>query len=91
MTRKPVYLSNLAMRFYEGDGWTKKELDSLCELGQVWCKHPEDEFPYFTLDIGARFHVMKLAARISEVVFPSLFTEHEKARSVEQTIEEYNW
>jgi hypothetical protein len=80
------------MRFYIGDGWTKEELDLCCERGHVTCFHPNDQFPYFTLDhrISSYFDALKLRELVSEVIPPFFFTEREKSMSWEQIIERYN-
>lgn len=64
MSHKVIRTSNLALRFYVRDGWTKEELDAVCTVGSVHCAHPNDEFPYFTLNYGehSRFDCKKLLA-----------------------------
>lgn len=42
--------SNLSLRFYLSDGWTKENLSAYLYKGSVSIKHPEDINPYFTLD-----------------------------------------
>ena len=70
MIRKVIQSSNLCLRFYAADGWTKEELDALCVIGEVYCAHPDDDHPYFTLDHrkGSMFDVDKLMESMSELV-----------------------
>lgn len=48
------------LRFYISEGWTKEELDKLCSQGEMYCFHPSDENPYFTLYNGAKLDLEKL-------------------------------
>jgi hypothetical protein len=65
--KKIIRSSNLSLRFYYSDGWTKEELDLLCEKGQVYCSFPEDKNPYMTLYPGSLFNCEKLLAACSKV------------------------
>lgn len=94
----PIILSNLAMRFYIRDGWTKELLDSCCiDDGSVHCFHPKDMEPYYVLDHRkySAFDATKLVKHVSEIRPPGFWSESEwdefRNRSWEQTIERYNW
>ena len=87
--KKPIRLSNLAMRFYLRDGWTRDELASLIVKGKLHDPFPQDkEDGYFILEVGGAFDVKKLAERISEV--RHTFNDH-KGESIEEIIEHFNW
>lgn len=88
--KKPIRTSNLAMRFYVHDGWTKEELDSLCVRGEVKCFHPDDRYPYFTLDHNqaSRFDAEKLLERTSEI--DRAFPDQEVYSDLE-LIHHFNW
>ena len=60
MNLKPIRSSNLMLRFYVKDGWTKSILDQYCIKGQVSIKHPEDIDPYYTLDAATKLDVIQL-------------------------------
>lgn len=66
---KVVSSSNLALRFYLRDQWTKAELDACCKFGEVLISHPKDgKNAYFTLaDPSYSFDIdklMKLTAKV---------------------------
>jgi hypothetical protein len=79
--KKPIYASNLMLRFYEKDGWTKSELDSCCLVGSVKCFFPKDPEPYFTLDQGSSFNITKLYEHCSHL-FRS-YKDHEKESDIQ--------
>lgn len=94
---KPVYLSNLNMRFYIADGWTKPELDECCKRGSVKrCTFEplriDPDNDYFALSPGSYFESSRLADKIS-TIHPMVHTEDELQElhrlSVEQIIERY--
>jgi len=85
--KKPIVLSNLAMRFYFSDGWTKPELDMCCLKGEVSCKFPEDTFPYYTLEIGANFNLDALL-EIAYVANPHKLDE--ELKTDREILEGYN-
>jgi hypothetical protein len=60
--KKVISSSNLALRFYANDGWTKEELDEYCVIGEVHCRNPDDPSPYFTLNLdkGSFFDCVRL-------------------------------
>ena len=66
--KKVIRSSNLALRFYISDGWTKKELDKLCSKGEVKCFFPADLDTYFTLTQGSRFNTTLLLDSCSTLV-----------------------
>lgn len=68
-TKKVIHSSNLALRFYERDGWSKVELDEVCIRGEVKCFH-HDPDRYFILDYhrGSIFDIPKLLEKASKVV-----------------------
>ena len=65
--KKVIRSSNLSLRCYLSDGWTKPELDSLCRKGEIHCSHPKDADPYFTLTAGSSFICEKLYQSCSEL------------------------
>lgn len=67
---KTISSSNLTLRFYVRNGWTKEELDDCCTKGEVYMAHPDDIDPYYTLDPkqGSAFDIKKLLSLASEVV-----------------------
>ena len=50
--KKVIRSSNLALRFYSSDGWTKEELDKFCLKGEVQCLFPDDQDPYYSTLLG---------------------------------------
>ena len=60
--KKVISSSNLALRFYKNDGWTKEELDKYCLIGEVHCRHPLDDNQYFSLNLdkGSHFDCVRL-------------------------------
>jgi len=87
--KKPIRLSNLAMRFYLKDGWKKKELENLLDKGRVLDPLPKDkDMGYFLLEVGASFKIKELAEKISEV--RHTFESH-KGESLEEIINHFNW
>jgi len=53
--KKKIQQSNLLMRFYVSDGWTKEELDSCADKGKHCDLHPysvDDGMPYFIFNVG---------------------------------------
>lgn len=89
-SKKPIRMSNLAMRFYIHDGWTKEELDGLCIRGEVKCFHPQDIRPYFTLDhnLASQFDAEKLLAKTSKIV--RAFSDQNQYSDLD-LIKRYNW
>lgn len=65
--KKIIRTSNLALRFYLKDGWTKEELDGCCSQGEVNIHTITDEYPYYILDPGASFDTDKLLAITAKV------------------------
>jgi len=67
--RKPIFCSNVDIRFYFDDGWTKAELDDLCMQGEVHVPYPQDLCPFFRLDRSKQscFDVTRLIEAASEV------------------------
>lgn len=70
--KKPIRSSNLMLRFYVSDGWTKEELEE-CTIhralikGSVSIKHPEDKDPYFTIDDDSHWNYEKLLSKCSKL------------------------
>ena len=65
--KKIAHTSNLAMRFYVSDGWTKEELDACIVRGEFIIAHPEDSRPYFSIAPYDRYDATKLLVKISEI------------------------
>jgi len=65
MEKKPIRSSNLNLRFYVNDGWTKKELEEILEKGSILGQFAEEENGYYILDVGSRFHINKLLEKMS--------------------------
>jgi hypothetical protein len=65
--KKVIRSSNLALRFYLTDGWTKDELDECCVTGEVKCFFPDDPSPYFSLTVGSFFDCFMLLDKASRV------------------------
>lgn len=86
--KKPIRSSNLALRFYISDGWTKEELDQCCIKGSFSCTHTDDPDPYYTLDIGSTFNTKKLIEKMS--VLHRRFDDYPNETD-EQFIEKMNW
>lgn len=88
--KKVAKTSNLTIRFYCHDGWTKEELDACCDKGEVYCAHPSDVHPYWTLDHrqGSRFNPDKLLKKLERIDRrfddQNVFTDKE-------LIEHFNW
>lgn len=87
--KRPIRLSNLAMRFYKDDGWTKDELIDCLENGEIDYKEgcPGLCSGYYILPVGSRFDRKKLQPLVSEVItaFP------EQPTDIGTVIKEYNW
>jgi hypothetical protein len=66
--KKVIRSSNLALRFYISDGWTKEELDKLCSKGEVRSRFPTDMYPYLSLTQGSRFDTTLLLDSCSALV-----------------------
>jgi hypothetical protein len=88
--KKPIHSSNLALRFYLHDGWTKEELDSFCIRGEVNCFHPGDHEPYFVLDHTKRsaFDIPKLYEKCSKLY--RAFDDYPNESDV-QFMKRFNW
>lgn len=88
--KKPIHSSNLALRFYMSDGWTKEELDLLCTKGEVLNNHPKDKDPYFVLnhEKGSCFDAVKLYEKCSILV--RTYNDYPHETDI-QFIERYNW
>jgi len=67
MITKKANASNLAMRFYVSDGWTKAELDACCVRGEFNIHFPEDVDQYYSLDVVSSYDVDKLLPLISGI------------------------
>lgn len=80
--------SNLAMRFYVKDGWTKTELDACCHKGEFNIHFPGDVDRYYSLDIGGSYDVDKLLPLISNI--ERRFKEQSE-RTDRQLLEDMNW
>ena len=80
--------SNLALRFYEQDGWTEEELNSLCVKGSFHCPFPSDEYKYWLLEVGSQYDVNKMMQAISHI--KCTFPEQEKLTKFE-LLNEMNW
>lgn len=61
--------SNLALRFYESDGWTKELLESMLTCGDLIEQEIglSDE-KYFILSVGSRFDIEKLLSVYTKLV-----------------------
>lgn len=89
-TRKIVRASNLTLRFYKDDGWTKSELDEACTQGGVQCFFPNDPAPYYTLDgkQGSNFNVDKLLEKVKWIQRGSSYQDTLSDREV---LRKLNW
>lgn len=72
-TKKIVRSSNLALRFYKHDGWTRECLEQYLVAGKImdtalmFQDRPEEA--YFLLDVGSRFDMQRLYENeVSDVV-----------------------
>jgi len=63
--KKAIKSSNLALRFYIRDGWSKEELDKCFTKGGVVNAHPQDTDPYYVPDVGSHFDTKELIKRMS--------------------------
>lgn len=89
--KKPVYSSNLALRFYFRDGWTVEELKACLKTGAVQFKSTDRyEQRYMTLDHtkGSQFDIDKLMEKVSEVVRFGGYTGTETDR---EYLSRMNW
>ena len=62
-----VRTSNLNLRFYVDDGWTREILNSCMKVGVVEMPFPFDEKPYFVIPIGNQVSIGKLADIVTAV------------------------
>jgi len=85
---KAAVASNLAMRFYISDGWTKEELDECCVQGCFDNNWPDDANPYYILNRQGSYDVEKLLAKISKIrrAFPE---QHDLTDR--ELLEQQNW
>lgn len=70
MKKKTVRSSNLALRFYMNDGWTREELEDCLETGRIIVNGDfgsELDIPYYMLDVGSRFDLEKLMPLVGKV------------------------
>jgi hypothetical protein len=62
--KKPVHSSNLALRFYRQDGWTREILENYLTRGKLVDSAERfgdtDDTSYFILAVGARFDIGEL-------------------------------
>lgn len=65
--KKVAHTSNLAMRFYVRDGWTKGELDECIVRGEFIIAHPEDTNPYYSIGPHDSYDSKKLLEKISKI------------------------
>jgi len=86
---KVVRSSNLALRFYVSDGWTKEELMELLvgDTGDFLIR-PMDPEPYYILTVGSRLDPEKLLAKTSKLV--RAFNDHPWQSDL-QFMMKYNW
>lgn len=87
---KLIHSSNLALRFYVSEGWTKAELDKYCIRGEVHMAHPDDRDPYFTLDHNknSAFDAVMLYSKSGGLV--RIFNDYPHESDI-QFIERMNW
>lgn len=92
--KKRVSSSNLALRFYKGDGWTREVLEKYLIKGKILdtqFSHHQDppESAYFILEVGAKLDMPRLYdEQVSEVY--RAFNDN-PALSDLQFMEHHNW
>jgi hypothetical protein len=84
--KKRVSSSNLALRFYKGDGWTRECLEKYLTRGKLLdtaeTHGDKPESAYFILDVGAALDMPKLyAEQVSEV--HRAFNDHPQMSDVQ--------
>jgi len=91
--RKPIRSSNLALRFYESEGWTEEELKSCLKQGSLiyqkdWLAG--QNLSYWILDhnVGSQFDIGKLLERMS--LLDRRFNDYPDETD-EQFIRRMNW
>ena len=60
LEKKPISQSNLLLRFYVHDGWTKEELDKCAIKGESQIHTESDPQPYYIFHIGNVYDSTKL-------------------------------
>jgi len=93
MNKKTIESSNLALRFYRKDGWTKEELESCLEQGGLTFRNDilnGYDLSYWTLDHNhnSRFNIDKLMELKGELIrrFDDYPTDSDR-----EFIEKMNW
>lgn len=91
--KKHVSSSNLALRFYKSDGWTKECLEQyllsgdLLDTEEMHGDKPKEA--YFILNVGARLNMSKLYDQEVSSIFRA-FNDHPEMTDL-QFMESKNW
>ena len=68
MKKKIIQSSALALRFYEKNGWTIKELLEIAPKGGPVMPHPKDSEPYFVYRSGENVDTKILIEHCSKLI-----------------------
>jgi len=85
--KKPIRLSNLAIRFYQSDGWERAEIVDCLKSGTLITKDKDTNGEYYVLCPGSNFDAKKLRQKIS-VVIPAF---QEQNTDIDKVLDEYNF
>jgi hypothetical protein len=66
--KRIIRSSNLSLRFYVMDGWTKEELDEMAPRGNAAMPFPKDHDPYFIFRSGHFVDVGRILERCSKLI-----------------------
>ena len=70
MKKHIIRSSNLALRFYRKDGWTREELEECLEKGIIIFRQDiimGNDMSYWMLDIRSKFNIDKLMSKMSKL------------------------
>lgn len=88
MTKLPVRSSNLALRFYVSDGWTRELLEPLLIKGTIVENDLMDGDSYFLLDVGSSLDIDKLDEMKSKLY--RRFDDHPE-QTDKEFMASFNW
>lgn len=86
--RRIIRLSNLALRFYKGDGWTRELVDSYIIRGpKSRDRFPSDHDPYYSVDLQTQLNGKILDDCVLQHCW--FWSEGERRRTDRQILKDY--
>lgn len=83
-----IVCTNLALRFYTSEGWTKEILQSCLINGEIKMPFIEDASPYYISEVGSVFDIDLLMKHCTEV--HRVFNDYPHL-SDKEFLTKYNW